>query len=139
MSLQQLKESRTRFDEVVVNQRRLEALDDLIDPEFVDHVQIPGMPSGIEGVKMRHKLLLDAFPDLKIHIEDMVAEGDRVASRLTISGTHQGPLFGMPATGRRASIEAMDIIRFRDGRMIEHWGVLDMMGLMQQLGAASSA
>ncbi len=79
-------------------------------------------------------MLRTAFPDLHFTIEELVAEGDTVAGRLTMSGTHQGPLMGIPPTGRSVRQDHMHFVRFRDGKAIEHWGVRDELGMMQQLG-----
>jgi predicted ester cyclase len=79
-------------------------------------------------------MLRTAFPDLHFTIEELVAEGDTVAGRLTMSGTHLGPLMGMPPTGGSVRQDHMHFVRFRDGKAIEHWGVRDELGMMQQLG-----
>jgi predicted ester cyclase len=79
-------------------------------------------------------MLRTAFPDLRFEIEDLIAEGDTVAGRLTMNGTHTGPLMGMPPTGRKVRQAHMHFVRFRDGKAIEHWGVRDDMGMMRQMG-----
>ena len=79
-------------------------------------------------------MLRTAFPDLHFTIEELVAEGDIVAGRLTMSGTHRGPLRGIPPTGRSVQQDHMHFVRFREGKAIEHWGVRDEMGMMRQLG-----
>ena len=83
-------------------------------------------------------MMRSAFPDLHLTIEDMIAEGDKVAMRSSWNGTHQGEFMGIPATGRRVTVSQIDISRIADGRMVEHWGQLDALGLMQQLGVVSS-
>jgi steroid delta-isomerase-like uncharacterized protein len=75
------------------------------------------------------------MPDLKVDILDMIAEGDKVATRYTVEGTHEGDLFGVPPTGRRVSIESFTVERVSDGRIREHWRVTDTLDMMQQLGA----
>jgi steroid delta-isomerase-like uncharacterized protein len=77
----------------------------------------------------------EAFPDLRATVEEIVEEGDRIAVRATFTGTHDGEFMGIPASGRTISIQAMDVVRVVDGRAAEHWGVTDVMGLMQQIGA----
>jgi predicted ester cyclase len=79
-------------------------------------------------------MLRTAFPDLHFEIEELVAEGDTVAGRLTMSGTHEGPLMGTPPTGRSVRQDHMHFVRFRDGKTVEHWGVRDDLGMMRQLG-----
>ena len=80
-----------------------------------------------------------AFPDFRIDVEDMLAEGDKVAVRIVLSGTHQGEFLGMPGSGRRFSAAGIDIVRVRAGQVVEHWGVTDTLGMMQQLGALPAA
>ena len=79
-------------------------------------------------------MLRTAFPDLRFTIEELVAEGDIVAGRLTMSGTHEGPLMGMQPTGRWVRQDHMRFVRFRDGKAVEHWGVRDDVGTIQQMG-----
>lgn len=111
------------------------ALDELIAPEFVDHSPLPGLPAGRDGVRTLFSMFHDAFPDFRAEILDQVAEGDRVVTRKAFHGTHQATLFGIPATGNVVRIELIDIVRMRDGRIVEHWNVVDQLGLMRQLGA----
>ena len=76
-----------------------------------------------------------AIPDLRIVVEDMIAEGDKVAVRYTLEGTHEGELFGVPPTGQRLGIKSISVERVSDGKIIEHWRVTDSLDMMQQLGA----
>ena len=76
-----------------------------------------------------------AFPDLEFVAEDMIAEGDKVAARITVRGTHKGPFLDIAPTGKQVSVNAIDIFRFANGKIVEHWGVMDQMSMMQQLGA----
>ena len=113
----------------------LAALDDIVAPDFKDHQSLPpGIPPTLAGLKAFFQAQQVAFPDWKVTIEDMVADGDRVWDRLKVEGTNTGPFMGLPATGRRVSFEVLDISRFAGGRLVEHWGVADNLGLMQQLG-----
>jgi predicted ester cyclase len=75
-----------------------------------------------------------AFPDSYFNVEDMIAEGEKVVTRKTFHGTHEGELMGIPPTGRRVSMGLIDIVRIADGRVMEHWSVGDNLGMMQQLG-----
>jgi steroid delta-isomerase-like uncharacterized protein len=111
--------------------------DELVAENFVDHNPPgPDIASGREGLKQVFAAGRSAFPDMKLTINDQVAEGDMVVNRLTISGTHQGDYRGMPATGKSFSIEAVDIFRFEGGKISERWGQGDTIGMMQQLGVA---
>jgi predicted ester cyclase len=113
----------------------LAALDDIVAPDFKDHQSLPpGIPPTLAGLKGFFQAQRVAFPDWKVTIEDMVADGDRVWDRLKVEGTNTGPFMGLPPTGRRVSFEVLDISRFAGGKLVEHWGVADNLGLMQQLG-----
>lgn len=113
----------------------LDALDELLDPNFVDHNPIPGQAPGAEGVKQTIAMFRSGFPDLRATVEDLIAEGHTVASRLTYRGTHQGEFMGMPATGKQVTVSWMDIMRIDGGRITERWGNGDELGMLQQLGA----
>ena len=123
-----------RFVEEVINQGNLDVIDELIDPGAVDHAAPPGFPTGREGAKHFATMTRSAFPDLHITIEDMISEGDKVVMRGTWSGTHEGEFMGIPATGKQVTVSQIDISRVAVGRMVEHWGKFDALGLMQQLG-----
>ncbi|NIR27704.1 MAG: ester cyclase [Gammaproteobacteria bacterium] len=135
MSTGKNKEVILRFDDVVMNQRNLVALDEFVAQDVIDHQVPPGLPPGIEGKRQFLGMLLNAFPDLHITIEgDLIAEGDYVAERWTLEGTHQGELIGIPATGKRVKVAGMSISRLVDGKQVEHWSVMDQFGLLQQIG-----
>lgn len=125
---------RRLYDEVL-NAGRLDLIDELVTPDFVDHEEFPGSSPGREGAKEFFAMLRTAFPDLRFTVEDMLAEGDRVAVRLTLQGTHQGPFLDMGPTGRPLKVQGIDILRLAGGQLAEHWGVTDQMSMMQQLGA----
>jgi steroid delta-isomerase-like uncharacterized protein len=129
-----LRQLRRRFDEEIVNRQDLEAIPKWFAPDFVDHVEIPGLPPGVEGVTARHAMLFTAMPDIHIEIHDVIASDDTTAARFTITGTDSGGFMGMPATDTSVSLTGMDFMRFRNGLVVEHWGELDMLGLLQQLG-----
>ncbi len=132
MSTRKNKEVLLRFDEVVMNQRNLAALDEFVAQDVIDHQVPPGFPPCIEGKRQFLGMLLNAFPDLHITIEgDIIAEGDQVAERWTLEGTHQGELLGIPATGKRVRVTGMSISRLVDGKQVEHWSVMDQLGMMQ--------
>jgi predicted ester cyclase len=98
---------------------------------------MPGIPQGIEGAKAAHQIMLAGFPDYQTVIDDLIAEGDKVAARITMSGTHTGSFMGIPPTGKFISFTGMYIARIADGKIIEHWGEEDSVSLLQQLGAMS--
>jgi steroid delta-isomerase-like uncharacterized protein len=103
--------------------------------DFVERDEIPGLPPTKEGVVQYFRLLLAAFPDMKMDVQDSFASGDKAVARLRVSGTHKGEFMGIPATGNLVSMNLIDIIRFGDdGLAREHWGVADLLALMQQLG-----
>lgn len=107
-----------------------------IAPTFVRHD--PGLPfevRGPEGVAQLHDALMPAFPDMRLELEDFVAEGEKVLVRLTVKGTHTGPFGALPASGRGIEIAVLDLFHIRDDRLIEHWALLDNLGMMKQLGA----
>ncbi len=104
--------------------------------DMVEHEQAPGLEPTKEGVAQFFRMWTAAFPDLRMEPQDVVADGDRVAVRLRITGTHQGDFMGMPASGRGIDVGAIDIMRFGDDGLVhEHWGVSDALTMMQQLGA----
>jgi steroid delta-isomerase-like uncharacterized protein len=124
-----------RLVEEIQNQHNVNAFDEFFAPSFVNYDPLPGLPGTLEGAKQLHRMLFAAFPDLKMTIHDQAAEGDKVWTRKTAAGTHQGEFFGIPATGKHISWKIIDIMSIRNGKVTEHWVVADVMSLMQQLGA----
>jgi steroid delta-isomerase-like uncharacterized protein len=119
----------------VFNTGNLASLDELVDANIVDHVPLPaGQVSGIEGVKQTITRNRTGAPDLQYTVEDMIAEGDKVVARVTTRGTHKGEFMGIPPTGKQAINTGIDIIRFANGKAVEHWGEYDNLGLLRQLG-----
>jgi steroid delta-isomerase-like uncharacterized protein len=137
MQTEQSKELVTRMIEEIFNRGNVDKVDEYLAADFVQREELPpGLPPGREGVKQLASMLRSAFPDLKLTIEDAVAEDDKVVVRWICAGTHSGSEFmGVPTTGKKVSIEVIDIIRVVDGKFVEHWGLMDSMALMQQLGA----
>ena len=130
-----------RFVEEVQTRHNLDLADDFFDPNMVNHAVVPGLPdagSATEQFKVFFALVVSAFPDIQAVIHSQVAEGDKVVTHKTFQGTHRGDFLGIPATGKRVEFDVIDIFRVVNGRLKEHWAVADMLGLMQQLGAASS-
>ena len=135
MSTEANKASVRRFYDEVFNKKNRAAIDEFIDPNHVDHAAPPGTPGGLKGVKQTLNMYLTAFPDLHFTVEDIIAEGDKVVTRLTCRGTQQGAFMGIPPTGKQATVMAIDINRFAGGKSVEHWLNMDTLGLLQQLGA----
>lgn len=138
MSTEQNKELVTRMIEEIFNRGDVGKADEFLAPDFVEREELPpGLPPGREGVKQLALTMRSAFPDLKGTVVDVVAEDDEVVVRWTCAGTHSGDEFmGIPPSGRKVSVEVIDIIRIADGKCVEHWGLMDNMALMQQLGVA---
>jgi predicted ester cyclase len=132
----------TEENEVLVRRYReahrtnnLEQLDEIVAADLITHNQLPGLPPGLEGGKMAHREALAWFPDLQSQTEDLIAEGDKVVERWTQSGSHTGaPLFGVPASGKKFSVTGISIYRIANGQIVEHWGEMDFLGVLQQLG-----
>lgn len=115
--------------------RNLQVVDELLAGDFVDHTPMSGLPPTREGVKLLFAGLHEAFPDLKVTIEEQVAEGPKVVTRKTFRGTHRAPFFGVAASGRSVEFEVIDILGVEDGRITEHRHILDQLALLRQLGA----
>ena len=105
------------------------------NPDVVDHSRPPGIAEGAEGVRQQFDGFRRAFPDFRAEILDQIARGDKVVTRKVFHGTHEGELMGIPPTGREVEIHVIDIVRLADGRIVEHWNIVDRLGLLQQLGA----
>lgn len=121
-----------------IENKDLDWIDEHIAPDFVRHD--PGLPfevRGPEGVRHLNSVLLTAFPDLRLDIEDVVAEEDKVLARLTLRGTHQGEFMDIPPTGKEVDVPVLDLFRITDGRLVEQWAMIDNLGMMQQLGVIS--
>jgi steroid delta-isomerase-like uncharacterized protein len=124
-----------RFYTEVVNQGNIDLIDDLCHENFIEHEESPGLAPNREGVKQWFRMIRAAFPDLKFEVDFMLAKDDKVVTYLTMTGTHQGTFMNMPASGRKIRVNTVDIVRFKDGKAVEHWGVTDSGTMMQQLGA----
>jgi predicted ester cyclase len=127
------KELMTRFIEEVWNKGNLDVADEIFHPDHTSP-SAPGLPAGAEGVKFIATQFRNAFPDYWMKIELMVAEDDRIAAKFLQGGTHKGELMGIPATGKKAEWTETGILRIADGKVVESWYDVDMMGMMQQLG-----
>jgi len=124
-----------RFNEEVWGTGDQAVLEELLDPDLVDHDALPGQGPGREGHKQILAAFRNAFPDLNVTTEDVVAEGEKVVSRWTARGTHQGELLGIAPTGNGVTIKGIDVLRVAEGRIVERWSQFNGLEMMQQLGA----
>ncbi|MFZ2012745.1 MAG: ester cyclase [Nocardioides sp.] len=122
-----------------INAGDIDGFGTLVADGFVEHQGGPGFPATKEGTLDFFRALADAFPDLRMEVEDLVVDDDKAVARVRLTGTHQGEFTGIPATGATVDVQVIDIMRFDDaGRVCEHWGVADLLSLMQQLGVVPS-
>ncbi len=121
----------------VLGSKDLKGLDEAVAPGFVDHALPPGFPAGKEGVRRYFAGLHSAFSDLRFNVEDIIAEGDKAAARVTGQATQSGEFMGVQPTGKPVTVRFMDFLRFENGKLAEHWGIQDLLHMMQQLGLSS--
>jgi predicted ester cyclase len=134
MSLEENKQIVRRYQKIYTS-NKLDDLLEVVSENLLTPRIMAGIPSGIEGAKAAHQIMLDACPDYHTQIEDLFAEGDKVAARVTISGTHTGSaLFGIPPSGNRLVFTGIYIARIENGRIVEHWGEEDAVSLLEQVG-----
>lgn len=134
MSTEQNKDVARRFIDEVFAKCNVDAADELATPDFTPH-SWPGVDPGIENLKQGQRRVSAGLADVSMKIEDMIAEGDKVAVRLTAHARQEGEFMGLPASGREYTISETHIFRVSDGKVAEHWVNADMLGLMRQLGA----
>ena len=123
-----------QIDAAAKDKRGAAVLDDFIAPNFVNHNPSPGFTPDLEGLKQAYDHFLAANPDGYHVVEDMIAQGDKVVTRLSAYGTQTGELSGIPPTDKQVSMTAIAIHRIANGKIVEHWSELDNLGMMQQLG-----
>jgi steroid delta-isomerase-like uncharacterized protein len=123
-----------RYYEEVFNQGRMEVLDAIARPDHVEHDPLPGQVQGLEGLKQRVSIIKTGF-NPQFTLEHVIAEGDKVAVMWSNRGTHLVEWFGVPPTGKTVVARGIDIHLIRDGRMAEHWDVVDMLSILMQIGA----
>jgi steroid delta-isomerase-like uncharacterized protein len=128
-----------RWFNEVWNSGRSDAIDEMFAADGVAHGLAAEKMRGPAGFKAFHAGFRGAFPDVRVQIDDMVAEGDQVAYRFTATGTHRGDQLGFAATGRAVNIQGMGFVRISGGMIVEGWNVLDQLGMMSQLGAVTMA
>ena len=130
------EENKALYRQFVENLNRgdIDAAGAFFADDYVEHSAPPDLPPGAEGVKIVFRMFRTAFPDVVFTIDDLVAEGDKVATVVTGNGTHRGPFMGIESTGRTATWIAFGVNRYENGKIREHWGLPDIMGIMRQLG-----
>ena len=138
MSTEENKANVRRVIEEVFNKGNLAAADELVATNYIYHGPIGMEFKGPEGLKQLISMFRNAFPDLHGTVEDLFAEGDRVVSRFTARGTHKGDLMGIAPTGKQVTQAGIVIARWVDGKEVEAWESLDLLGMMQQLGVVPS-
>jgi steroid delta-isomerase-like uncharacterized protein len=135
MSIEENKALMRRFYEEINKGNLAIILDELMAANVVEHSPfVPEQAPGRQGILELFTMIRTVFPDLRITVEDIVAEGDKVVSRGTFSGTHKGEFMGIAPTGKQITVGLIEIVRIVAGKMVEHWNVVDNLGMMQQLG-----
>ena len=123
-----------RFYEEIFNRGNVDAADELIASDVIDHNPLPGLPPGREGAKLLFGMFHTAFSGLHVTVDDLIAEGDKVVARGTMRGAHTGTFMNIPPTGKEFMIDWIDIYRVEDGKQVEVWHLEDLLKLLQQLG-----
>jgi steroid delta-isomerase-like uncharacterized protein len=126
-----------RFDDVVSTgdaEVISKTIDELVEPDVLIHTPLPIQATGAQALKQVWAMLLRGLPDLHVAVEDVIAEGDKVVCRNTVTGTHRGEYRGLPPTGKSVTYDEIFVFRFAGGRIAEIWGVVDVFSQMKQLG-----
>lgn len=135
-----LQTAARRIYNEVFSEGNIDVVDEVLHEDFVEHEELPpGIPPGRDAPKAYTTMFRGAFPDLEATVVEMLQDGDKVIIRSRWTGTNEGEFMGMPPTGNSIDIGGIDIIEFRDGKGIGHWGVMDFAKMMEQLGAAAPA
>ncbi|HTX68573.1 MAG TPA: ester cyclase [Thermoleophilia bacterium] len=129
------KRSLRRIPLEVLNEGRFEVIDEVFSPDYIEHSPFPGYPATAAGIKSFLRDFRSAVPDLRYTVDHEISEGDFVVQHVTGTGTPQREFLGMPATGKSATWPEIHVVRVSQGKAVEHWGLVDMLGVMQQLGA----
>jgi steroid delta-isomerase-like uncharacterized protein len=119
----------------VMNEGKEEVIDELCAENFVDHDPLPGTSPDRQGIHDFVKQVRAAFPDIEMTADDILVDGDGLAVRSTVRGTHQGEFMGIPASGKKVEVSNYDFVRFENDQVVEHWGTIDSAALMEQIGA----
>ena len=133
MSIEENKQIVRRYQDIY-NSNQLDDLLQVVSENLLTPHIMAGIPEGIEGARAAHQIMLTGFPNYQTVIDDLIAEGDKVVARITLSGTHTGNFMGIPATGKHVEFTGIYIARIADGKIVEHWGEEDGVSLLMQLG-----
>jgi steroid delta-isomerase-like uncharacterized protein len=134
MSTDHAATARRLYD--LINAGDIDGFGWLLADDFVEHEETPGLAPNKQGVIAFFRMQRAAFPDMHMQVEDVVADGQKVVARVRYTGTHQGEFQGMPATGKAVDAQLIDIFGFGDDGLVhDHWGVMDALAMMQQIGA----
>ena len=133
MNVEENKRAQQKFGEAI-NSGRLEQLRDLVADDVKEHDPAPNQGPGAQGYIDFFTMMRNAFPDMKVDVETMVAHEDKVAFAYTLTGTHKGDFMGVSGTNNNIKVRGMQISRFRDGKMVERWGSSDELGILKQIG-----
>ena len=135
MSVADNKAITQRFFDEVINGRNFDVIDEIVADDFVEHETMPGHPTtGPEAIRSNMRMFATAFPDFQITPDEMIGEGDMVAIVATMTGTHKSEFMGIPPTDKSFKVQVIDVVQYRDGKAIAHWGLTDAMAMMEQLG-----
>ncbi|HEX8100303.1 MAG TPA: ester cyclase [Actinomycetota bacterium] len=137
MPIETNKQVVQRFYGEVLNEHKVDLLEELAVPDYDEHDMLPGQGTGLGGLRDRVTMLINGI-NPRFAIQDVIAEGDKVVVRWKNSGVHTGEFLGIPATGKPYGIDGIDIYRLQDGKMAEHWHVIDNLAMLQQLGLIPS-
>lgn len=119
-----------------INAGNLSGFAELLADNFVEHEEVPGIAPNKGGVLEYFRMLASAFPDMQMKVDEIIASGDKAVARVTVLATHEGAFMGVPPTHKRVQMKLIDIMQFdASGLVCAHWGIADMLSLMQQLGA----
>src|SRR5688500_170100 len=133
MSIEENKHIVWRYQKIY-NSNDLDRLTEVLSEDLLTPNIMPGIPHSLEGAKSAHRIMLAGLPDYQTVIEDMIAEEDKVAARIRMTGTHTGEFMSIPPTGTWISFTGIYIVRIANGKIVEHWGEEDSVSLLQQLG-----
>jgi steroid delta-isomerase-like uncharacterized protein len=132
MTPEENKDIVRRYVEGMWDKRDFATIDEYVSPEFDQHAAT--VQQGREGLRNFFRMMFGALPDVKFTLESIIAEDDKVATRWTIRGTHQGPLLGIPATGKPVTTTGMSLLQLRDGKIIANWNEVDLLAALRQMG-----
>ena len=138
MSTEQNRQLGARWAELWNADKSLDVVDEIVDENFISHSTPAGLPPGREGVRIWATVFRTAFPDIQATADDVIVEDDKVVERFSASGTFKGEFMGIPPTGKSGGTTGINIFRVANGKIVEHWGNSDDLGMMQQMGVIPS-